>query len=146
MAAQANLTHRYSFDVDASDSVGGAHGTLVDGVMAGTPTVVGGVLDLGNPGFTGPSSDANYLSLPASILPSSGSVTIEQWFNFVGSGFYTEAWAFSDRNGGANPPGATNGQYFMHTISNPQGGPNPAGGGSSIGGGRPETKPRSLQV
>lgn len=131
-AAQAALIHRYSFDTDASDSVGGAHGTLVDGDLEGVPTVSGGQLDLGNPGFSGPSSIANYLDLPVSILPSSGSVTIEQWFTFQGSGWFTEGWAFSDRAGGANPPGEGHGQYFMHTISNPQGGPNPPGGGSSI--------------
>jgi len=87
---------------------------------------------LNNPGFSGPSTDANILSLPPSILPSSGSVTIEQWFNYAGSGFFTEGWAFSDNAGDTNPPTSSNGQYFMHTISNPQGGPNPAGGGSSI--------------
>lgn len=128
----AQLSHRYSFDSDASDSVGTADGTLVDGAIAGAPEVTGGQLHLNNPDFSNPSSDANYLSLPASILPTSGSVTIEQWFTYTGSGFFTEGWAFSDRDGGANPPGEGNGQYFLHTISNPQGGPNPAGGGSSI--------------
>lgn len=125
--ANANLLHRYSFDTDASDSIGGAHGTLMN-----IATVSGGQLQLNNPNFSPSSFVGGYLSLPVSILPSSGSVTIEQWFTFSGSGFFTEAWAFSDRNGGANPPGAGSGQYFMHTISNPQGGPNPAGGGSSI--------------
>jgi len=131
-AGHAAVTHRYSFSTDASDSVGAANGTLVDGALAGSPTIAGGQLVLNNPGFTGPSSDANCLSMPAGILPASGSVTIEQWFTFAGSGFYTEAWCFSDRNGGANPPSASNGQYLMHTVSNPQGGPNPSGGGSSI--------------
>jgi hypothetical protein len=130
--AQLLPSHRYSFTTDVTDSIGTAHGTLVDGALAGTPAVSGGQLMLNNPGFTAPSSDANHLSLPVSILPASGSVTIEYWFTFAGSGFFTEGWVFSDRNGGANPPGEGNGQYFMHTISNPQGGPVPAGGGSSI--------------
>jgi len=107
--------------------VGGAHGTLM-----GPATVSGGQLRLNNPDFSPSSFVGGWLSLPASILPSSGSVTIEQWFTFTGSGFYTEAWAFSDRDGGANPPGATSGQYLMHTISNPQGGPVPEAGGSSV--------------
>ena len=131
--ADALLTHRYTFnDGTPNDSVGSANGTLIDGTLAGVPEVNGGQLRLNNPGFSGPSTAANYLSLPASILPTSGSVTIEQWFTFNGSGWYSDGWAFSDRNGGANPPSATSGQYLMHTISNPQGGPNPAGGGSSI--------------
>lgn len=128
---QADLTHRYSFTTDVTDSVGSANGTLV-GTQNGGPTVSGGQLVLNNPNFQGANPANNYLSLPVSILPSSGSVTIEQWFTFTGSGFFTEGWAFSDRNGGANPPGASSGQYFMHTISNPQGGPVPAGGGSSV--------------
>ena len=127
--AQANLTHRYDFSVSPDDLVGTAHGTL-NGVAA----VAGGQLQLNNPNFSnpGPFPNGGFLSLPPSILPSSGSVTIEQWFTFTGSGFFTEAYTFSDRNGGANPPGPTSGQYLMHTISNPQGGPVPAGGGSSV--------------
>lgn len=128
LPAQAAIIHRYSFGTDASDSVGSSDGTLIN-----RASVSGGLLQLNNPNFT-PGSDPNagWLSLPESILPSSGSATIEQWFTFGGSGFFTEAWAFSDRDGGANPPGAGSGQYLMHTISNPQGGPNPAGGGSSV--------------
>jgi PEP-CTERM motif-containing protein len=125
--ARADLTHRYSFASDASDSVGGANGTLMN-----IATVSGGQLQLNNPLFSPASFVGGYLSLPPSILPGSGSVTIEQWFTFGGSGFFTEGWAFSDRNGGANPPGSNIGQYLMHTISNPQGGPNPTAGGSSI--------------
>lgn len=128
----AGLIHRYSFTVDASDSVGDAHGTLVDGPNPGTPTFSGGQLQLNNANFSGPSETANYLELPSSILPTSGSVTIEAWFTFGGSGYYSESWAFSDREGGTNPPGPGHGQYLMHTLSNPLGGPNPQGGGSSI--------------
>lgn len=127
-SAHADLTHRYSFTTDASDSIGGANGTLVDGANAGTPTVSGGQLQFNNNNFSGPSSTANYLSLPASIMPASGSVTIEEWFTFTGSGFFTESYAF--RNSVA--PSSNTGQYLMHTISAPQGGPVPAGGGSHI--------------
>lgn len=126
--ARADVTHRYTFNTDASDSVGGANGTLVN-----SATVSGGQLQLNNPGFSGPSSARGYLALPPSILPSSGSVTIEQWFTFTGSGFYTEAYTFSDNNHDTTGPGANNGQYLMHTISAPQGGPGaPGAGGSHI--------------
>jgi hypothetical protein len=120
--SQAELAHRYSFTTDASDSVGAA-----DGVLRGRATVGGGMLQMNNPNFS-PASDTGggYLSLPPSILASSGSVTIEQWFTFSGSGFFTEAFTFTDHDNDlgspeviSNPPGGGVGQYFVHTISNP---------------------------
>jgi hypothetical protein len=125
--AQADLTHRYSFGTDASDSVGGANGTLFN-----VATVSGGQLQLNNPPFSGPSTAGGYLSLPPSSLPSSGCVTIESGFTFTGSGFFTEDYTFSNNNNDTTPPGASFGQYLMHTISAPQpasppGGPNTGG-------------------
>jgi hypothetical protein len=125
--ARADLIHRYSFNGNANDSVGTANGTLMN-----IASVSGGQLQLNNPNFSPASFAGGYLALPVSILPTSGSVTIEQWFTFTGSGFFTEAYTFSDRHGGANPPGANSGQYLMHAISAPQGGPVPAGGGSHV--------------
>src|SRR6185436_17072000 len=74
--ASAQLTHRYPFATDASDVIGGANGTL-----QGVATVSGGQLQFNNPNFSGPGGFPNggYLRLPTSILPGSGSVTIEQW-------------------------------------------------------------------
>lgn len=130
--AKADLTHEYSFnDGTANDSVGGANGTLV-GTTAGGPTISGGQLQLNNPNFSGPGSSENYLSLPANILPSSGSATIEEWFTFTGSGFFTEAWTFSNNQNDSNPPGANSGQYLMQTISAPQ--PASPPGGANTGG------------
>ena len=130
--AHADLIHRYSFNGGtANDSVGSANGTLV-GSTDGGPTISGGQLQLNNPNFSGPSVSGNYLSLPSSILPSSGSATIEEWFTFTGSGFFTEAYTFSNSQHDANPPGSNNGQYLMGVISAPQGGPVSAGGGSHI--------------
>jgi hypothetical protein len=131
-SVNAALTHRYSFTTDASDSVGGP---AFNGTLVNSATVGGGQLQLNNPNFTpnGQPTDPNgYASLPVSILPTSGSVTIESWFTFTGSGFFTEDWTFTDNNNDANPPSATNGNYLVHTISNPQGGPNPSGGGNRI--------------
>jgi len=122
----AALVHRYSFTTDASDSVGAANGTLVH-----VATVSGGQLQLNNPNQSGPSTAGGYLSLPASILPSSGSVTIESWFTFTTSGFFTEDWTFSNNANDTNGPNASNGQYLMHTISAPQGGPAAPGAGGS---------------
>jgi Concanavalin A-like lectin/glucanases superfamily/PEP-CTERM motif len=113
--AGAALTHRYSFTTDATDSIGGANGTLVN-----TATVSGGQLQLNNPNFTaGTNPDTSgYLSLPPSILPTSGSVTIEQWFTFQGSGFFTEAYTFTNAPANGSPDPVT-GQYLMHNISFP---------------------------
>jgi hypothetical protein len=132
--SRAGLTHRYSFnDGTPNDSVGGLNGTLVTNTLGNpAPAVSGGMLNLNNPNFSGPSNHSNYLSLPPNILPASGSATIEQWFTFGGSGFFTEAYTFSDNANDTNGPGANNGQYLMHTISAPQpasppGGPNTGG-------------------
>jgi hypothetical protein len=133
--SDAGVTHRYSFnDGTANDSVGTAHGTL-----QGRATVASNQLQMNNPAFPPASDPLNgYLSMPPSILPGSGSVTIEQWFTFGGSGFFTEAYTFTDHNdtgaGPTNPPGASNGQYLMHAISAPQnaGSPNPAASGSHV--------------
>jgi hypothetical protein len=126
-AAQAELAHRYSFTDDATDSVGGAHATLFNGATAG-----GGVLNFNNPNFPASSTPRGYAELPASILPASGSVTIEQWYTFGGSGWYTEGWTFTDHADGTNAPDADSGHYLIHTISNPQPSTTPGVGGSSI--------------
>ena len=130
-ASQAALTHRYSFTTDMSDSVGGA---TYNGTLINRATVSGGALQFNNPNFTGGKNpDTNgYGSLPISILPTSGSVTIEEWFTITGSGFFAESYTFSDNNNDTNNPGANNGQYLVHCISCPQGGAVPAGGGNRI--------------
>jgi hypothetical protein len=134
--AHADLIHRYDFSGTiaaggtVSDLVGTANGLLVN-----SATVSGGSLQLNNAPFSGPSTAGGYLSLPAGILPSSGSATIETWFTFGGSGFFTEAYTFTNSANDTNPPGANNGQYLMGTISAPQPGTPPGGantGGSHI--------------
>jgi hypothetical protein len=64
---QAVLAHRYSFTTDASDSVGGANGTLV-----GTANVSGGQLQL-----DGGSGD--YVNLPGGLLSTYPSATMDIW-------------------------------------------------------------------
>ncbi len=122
-SVRADLTHRYSFTTDASDSVGGLNGTLMN-----TATVSGGALQFNNPGFS--PAGGGYLSLSPGILPTSGGTTIETWFTDPGSGFFTEAFTFTDNNNGANPPGANNGEYLMGVISAPQPGTPPGGAGT----------------
>jgi hypothetical protein len=126
--SSAALTHRYNFATDASDSVGGSNGTL-----QGVSTVSGGQLQLNNPNFStgiaGNPANPNggYLSLPATILPTSGSTTIEEWFTAQGSGFFTESYTFTNGTS-ANQPTGAGGQYLIQAISAPQGGPGAATG------------------
>jgi hypothetical protein len=104
----ATLTHRYSFATDASDSVGGANGTLM-----GTASVSSGQLQL-----DGGTSD--YLALPGGMLSNYDSVTLDTWVNFASVQNWSRLWEFFDTGNGAtqnelyfapgwnpNPPNAT---------------------------------------
>jgi hypothetical protein len=83
---EATLTHRYSFNVDgdASDSVGGANGTL-----QGAATVSGGALQL-----TGQNTD--YLDLPPNLLNDYTAVTIDTWVNLGAAQHWARLWEFAD--------------------------------------------------
>jgi hypothetical protein len=72
IAVPAVLAHRYSFSTDASDSVGGANGTL-----QGNATVTGGQLVLDG-------SAGTYLDLPGGLInvATNRGVTIEAWVTF----------------------------------------------------------------
>jgi hypothetical protein len=73
MPAGGTLIHRYSFTSDASDSVGGANGTL-----NGDATISGGQLVL--------SGNVNSsVILPTGILSGLDEVTIETWVSFPGA-------------------------------------------------------------
>lgn len=81
----AVLTHRYSFTSDASDSVGGANGTLV-----GTANVANGMLQL-----DGGSGD--YVSLPPGLLGTYKSATLDIWASISTSqGPWSRIWGFAD--------------------------------------------------
>jgi hypothetical protein len=80
----ALLTHRYSFDTDASDSVGAANGTL-----QGSASVSGGSLVLdGNFG--------SYLELPPAILQGYPQVTVDAWVTFNTAQTWARLWYFGD--------------------------------------------------
>ena len=84
--AQGALVHRYSFDGNVNDSIGGAHGTIVD---AGDSNVnyVDGKLDLSsNVGYNYRLNQGDaYISLPGAILNNAfvggvdGEMTVEIW-------------------------------------------------------------------
>jgi len=132
----AQLAHEYSFSTPAGvggtivDSVGGANGTA-----NGVATISGGQLQLNNPDFSaGIATNPNdgFGALPASILPTSGSATIEEWFTVQGSGFFAQSYSFSNAVSGGYQPTGAGGEYLLHAISAPQ--PATPPGGANTGG------------
>jgi hypothetical protein len=72
------LAHRYSFTTDASDSVGGANGTLNgDASISGGAVVLTGNTNAVSGGYSS-------VILPAGILSNVDEVTIETWATFPG--------------------------------------------------------------
>jgi len=84
------LTHRYSFTTDASDSVGGANGTLM-----GAATVSGGKLVLDG-------SFGTYVDLPASEIniATNTAVTFETWVTFGDAQTWGYLFGFGNSIGG----------------------------------------------
>jgi hypothetical protein len=85
------LLHRYSFVSDASDSVGGANGTIVAPNGGNAASIANG-LNLpggGGPGFSG------YVTLPAGILTNTASVTVECWATQNNQNTWAELWSFN---------------------------------------------------
>jgi hypothetical protein len=79
VSAQADITHRYSFnDGTANDSIGTANGTLVNGATAS-----GGKLVLANNGVNNNPATGQYVSLPSNIL-NTRDFTVESWFTWNG--------------------------------------------------------------
>ena len=94
----ATLAHRYSFDADASDSVGGNDGILIDDA-----SVSGGELILdGAP--NGPSGDSMGFTSTIGIGSNFGSngVTFEAWYTDQGSGSWAKLFSFGNGTSGSN--------------------------------------------
>jgi DUF1680 family protein len=83
LAQANNLTHRYSFNSDASDSVGGANGTLHGGAVA-----TNGALVLNGAG--------SYVSLPANLVTGYTAITIEAWVTDNGSAAWARIFDFGN--------------------------------------------------
>lgn len=109
------LVHRYSFVADASDSVGGANGTIVaPGNTNGLPATISNGLTLpggGGPGYSG------YLTLPGGILTNTTSMTIECWVSQSNGNTWAQIFNFGDsqsQNMGLIPlPGRNNGDLEL---------------------------------
>ncbi len=124
--AGAALTHNWVF----------VNGTLNDAVAGGpTAGLYNGATITAGTGVnlaTGGASDsttASFVSLGGYVLPASGSVTVEAYFTHSGGGigYFTNVWNFNNeasslpggQTSGTDNPGATTGQYFMNTASEP---------------------------
>jgi hypothetical protein len=128
-AVKADLVHRYSFTSDASDSVGGAHGTVVD---AGAPTAVfgGGRLDLS--GNNGQGSNAitedAYVNLPNGIITSAvtggvpGQLTLEIWAQSAVNRNWAALFSAGTSNSGEDTSTGGNASDYIQII--PQNGAN----------------------
>lgn len=103
--AHSELVHRYTFDLDASDSVGNADGTLAGGAFIQD----GGVLlDEGL---------QSYVQLPAEILGDAEAVTVEAWADFGANNNWARLFDFGDHN-------AETGVGRNYILFTPHSGPN----------------------
>ncbi|MCS7304775.1 MAG: LamG domain-containing protein [Thermoguttaceae bacterium] len=86
----AALIHRWSFDGNANDSVGGAHATLINGA-----SISGGWLVLANSGTSNDPNTNQYASLPiGSTIASLDNMTIETWILWGGGNNWQRIWDF----------------------------------------------------
>jgi hypothetical protein len=129
-SADAALRHRYSFTSDASDSVGGANGTVVD---PGVPTAAfaGGKLDLtanvGN-GSNNIVEDA-FVDLPNGIVTAAtnggtaGQLTVEIWAQSAENRNWAALFSAGTSNGGEGvSPGGNDADYIQIIPQNGQNG------------------------
>ncbi len=94
----AVIEHRYSFNSDANDSVGSAHGILMNAAAIG-----GGEVVLPNATVLG-SGDASgaYVDLPNNIVTNLTAVTFEAWVTDNGSANWGRLFDFGNSAGGEN--------------------------------------------
>jgi len=100
---QNSLLHRYSFEVDAKDSVGSAHGTLMGGA-----TISGGALTLAG------ADSGQFLDLPNGLVSPLASVTIEAFVTWTGSagGDWQRVFDFGSSSMAEGTPG-TGAKYLF---------------------------------
>jgi autotransporter-associated beta strand protein/T5SS/PEP-CTERM-associated repeat protein len=122
------LTHRYSFGTNAAnvveDSVGTAHGQLVNGA-----TLANGRVVLANPGNSTDVTTGDYVDLPNNIARTS-SLTIEGWANWNANNVWQRLFDFGHNNLGEQQPGSTATGYFgvSTTYLTPRSGNDPGQG------------------
>lgn len=89
LGARAELVNRYSFtngDIGAVDSVGGRHGTLMNGAVISNNAVQ-------------LSGSNQYVNLPSNLITNFHSVTFEAWFSHSSNGNWTRVFDFGTTSG-----------------------------------------------
>jgi hypothetical protein len=123
----AQLTHRYSFNGDANDSIGTAHGTLSRTNAAGVlPTIADGKVLMAGAG-------GGFVSFPAGLVTDYNGVTIDTWVDVGDVGAWARLWFFGNnqrnefyitpRTGGAAPNHRYSTGFVLGggtTIENPE--------------------------
>jgi hypothetical protein len=120
--SDAAIVHRYSFTSDASDSVGGAHGTIVDAGVMPNFTFSGGQLDLSantGQGSNSITEDA-YVDLPNGIISAAasggqaGAITLEFWATVSATHTWQRFGDFGTSNNGEDTSASgTTSQYVL---------------------------------
>ena len=113
---QPTLAHRYSFTTDASDSVGGANGTLMNGatISGGAVVMTDGALNSGTPGA--------YVDLPNNLVQSLTTITIETWVTDTGSRNWARVWDLGNSAGGEDVANGGSRYMFLSLPSGNNGG------------------------
>lgn len=117
-----SLVHRYSFNANAQDLVGSAHGNLLGGAVVSNGELV----------LNGTSA---YLDLPNNLFTNITSITFEAWVTDLGSGNWARIYDFGNSSGGEGYAGT--GTTYMF-LSLPSGNGNLRGAYTTSGSGSGE--------
>jgi hypothetical protein len=117
-SADGGLVHRYSFTGNPNDSIGSAHGTLINN--NGNANYSGSSLQMGNSQLPNSNSTSiNYVDLPNGIISSLGTaMTLEAWVTWYGpsSSSWQRIFDFGTSDAGENQSsGGNNSTYFFLT-------------------------------
>jgi hypothetical protein len=132
--AHAVIVHQYLFRGNANDSVGTAHGTVVDGGAPNAVFTAGGELDLSsnpNQGSDTAGLNAAYVNLPNGIVKAAalggtpGAISMEWWATVTTQRTWQRLGDFGTSNAGEDrSDGGANTTYMLVT---PNSGRGPAG-------------------